>query len=256
MPTSPTPAGRPAEELAATIETVLRESLSVWWQTPPRLDWAALAVARQLLGTSEGEDDDESCGRFIPDTPRAPGLCASCGDAKGWHSLLATAEETHVVTDDSDDPEHADDCPGCEPAPPAPADRAAFEALAAEWEKRGEYGDSSITDRARELRAVLAADAAAGVQPPTTGEAELTATLVINRSDSYCDGCQKPTLPQRTHHTDISGWTPKPGGGCGARFTATRSDYRSITPAELKDVRPDLPLATTPAAPAAPEETP
>jgi hypothetical protein len=24
------------------------------------------------------------------------------------------AEETHVVTDDSDDPEHIDDCPGCE----------------------------------------------------------------------------------------------------------------------------------------------
>ncbi|MGW6652454.1 hypothetical protein AMK23_26190 [Streptomyces sp. CB02130] len=34
------------------------------------------------------------------------------------------------------------------------------EALAAEWEKRGEYGDSSITDRARELRAVLADRAA------------------------------------------------------------------------------------------------
>ncbi|MET8841474.1 hypothetical protein ABZW67_15440 [Streptomyces rubiginosohelvolus] len=58
--TTPTPADRPAEELAATIETVLRESLPVWWQTPPRLDWAALAVARQLLGTSaaEGAADD------------------------------------------------------------------------------------------------------------------------------------------------------------------------------------------------------
>ncbi|MFF2864543.1 hypothetical protein ACFVSX_32265 [Streptomyces rubiginosohelvolus] len=99
----------------------------------------------------------------------------------------------------------------------------------------------------------LAADAAAGVQPPTS-EAELTATLVINRTDSYCDGCRKPTLPQRTHHTDISGWTPVPGGGCGARFTATRSDYRDITPDELREVRPDLPPATPPAAPAAPEE--
>ena len=27
------------------------------------------------------------------------------------------AEETHVVADDSDDPEHVDDCPGCVPAP-------------------------------------------------------------------------------------------------------------------------------------------
>ena len=25
-------------------------------------------------------------------------------------------EETHVVADDSDDPEHVDDCPGCRPA--------------------------------------------------------------------------------------------------------------------------------------------
>jgi hypothetical protein len=29
------------------------------------------------------------------------------------------AEETHVVADDSDDPEHVDDCPGC--AAPQPA---------------------------------------------------------------------------------------------------------------------------------------
>ncbi|MGW4040444.1 hypothetical protein ACWEIM_29915 [Streptomyces sp. NPDC004778] len=56
-------------------------------------------------------------------------------------------------------------------APPAPADRAALEALAAEWEKRGRYGDSSITDRARELRAVLAADAAADFVPEAVAAA-------------------------------------------------------------------------------------
>ena len=35
------------------------------------------------------------------------------------HSLLesVTDEETHVVADDSDDPEHVDDCPGCTAAP-------------------------------------------------------------------------------------------------------------------------------------------
>ena len=27
-----------------------------------------------------------------------------------------SSEETHVVADDSDDPEHIDDCPGCNPA--------------------------------------------------------------------------------------------------------------------------------------------
>jgi hypothetical protein len=51
------------------------------------------------------------------------------------------AEETHVVTDDSDDPEHADDCPGCEAFSlightaavlPAPVDRAAILREAAE----------------------------------------------------------------------------------------------------------------------------
>ncbi|MFJ6239805.1 hypothetical protein ACIQH0_37760 [Streptomyces griseus] len=46
-------------------------------------------------------------------------------------------------------------------APASPSLAARFEALAAEWERRGEYGDSSITDRARELRAVLAAAPAA-----------------------------------------------------------------------------------------------
>ncbi|MEU0354915.1 ParB N-terminal domain-containing protein, partial [Streptomyces cyaneofuscatus] len=49
--------------------------------------------------------------------------------------------------------------------------RARFEALAAEWEKRGEYGDASLLWGARAIRATLAADAAAGVQPPTEGEA-------------------------------------------------------------------------------------
>ena len=34
------------------------------------------------------------------------------------HASYCTAavEETHIVADDSDDPEHVDDCPGCEPA--------------------------------------------------------------------------------------------------------------------------------------------
>jgi hypothetical protein len=36
-------------------------------------------------------------------------LAATTGD-------LAAAEETHIVADGSDDPEHVDDCPGCTPA--------------------------------------------------------------------------------------------------------------------------------------------
>ncbi|MFD3814971.1 hypothetical protein ACFWRZ_07885 [Streptomyces rubiginosohelvolus] len=127
--TSPTTPDRPADQLHAAAEraretgdplhTALAELLDRQGNIAAEMQdflgeefqdgaldqnvYDALAVARQLLGTSTGEDG-ESCGRFVPDTPRAPGLCASCGDAKGWHSLLATAEPA---------------------APPAPADRAA-----------------------------------------------------------------------------------------------------------------------------------
>lgn len=50
--------------------------------------------------------------------PAAACTCASAGDAfapAGHYRDCpqAAAEETHVVGDDSDDPEHIDDCPGC-----------------------------------------------------------------------------------------------------------------------------------------------
>ncbi|WP_327333690.1 hypothetical protein [Streptomyces anulatus] len=142
----PTPAAdRPTEVLAATIETVLRESLPVWWQTPPRLDWAALAVARQLLAVPHApavwSDGDplmeavasavwEQCrteNSIVVDDPRnIAAVAATVARQLLGTSVAEGGEETHVVTDDSDDPEHADDCPGCEPAPPAPADRAAL----------------------------------------------------------------------------------------------------------------------------------
>ena len=46
--------------------------------------------------------------------------------------------------------------------------RARFEALAADWEQRGEYGDASLTWGARGIRAVLADEA----QQPTPAETE------------------------------------------------------------------------------------
>lgn len=133
MPTTPTPADRPADQLraAAYLASTPAELATLLTRLADASDHhgtgeggvvatlvhPALAVARQLLGTTEGEDDDESCGRFVPDTPRAPGLCASCGDAKGWHSLLATTKPA---------------------APPASADRAAVLRVAAgECDKAG-----------------------------------------------------------------------------------------------------------------------
>ena len=32
---------------------------------------------------------------------------------------------------------------------------------------------------------------------------ELTATLVINITSSYCDHCHQPVLPKSTHHVDV-----------------------------------------------------
>jgi hypothetical protein len=71
---------------------------------------------------------------------------------------------------------------------------------------------------------------------------QLTATLVINITSSYCGNCRKPVMPKSIRHDDICGWTPKPGGGCGALFIDMRSDYVNLTSAELLRVRPDLPI--------------
>ncbi|MFE7370120.1 hypothetical protein [Streptomyces anulatus] len=196
---------------------------------PDGSDHPALAVARQLLGTSAAEGGDESCGRFVPDTPRAPGLCASCGDAKGWHSLLATAEPA---------------------APPAPADRAATrdrirraicEAEGFAWDtdmlEPDEYGE--VADA---VLAVLADDAAAGVQPPTSETEPARRRLTPNEHDRawYAiegsageDGADPDTILNAVLH-------------------ALRID--APTAAEEQAASPSR-RATPPAAPAAPEET-
>lgn len=38
--------------------------------------------------------DAGQCTQFVPDIPRAPGLCANCGDSSRWHPQ---ADETHLV---------------------------------------------------------------------------------------------------------------------------------------------------------------
>jgi hypothetical protein len=77
---------------------------------------------------------------------------------------------------------------------------------------------------------------------------ELTATLFIGITDSRCGHCRQPTLLRDdqgapiTHHTDVSGYDPEPGGGCGARFVDTGRDHTAITSWHLRNVRPDLPV--------------
>ncbi|MEU5036088.1 hypothetical protein AB0G48_18300 [Streptomyces rubiginosohelvolus] len=77
---------------------------------------------------------------------------------------------------------------------------------------------------------------------------EVTATLLIGDSTTVCSNCKKPTLLYGvSRHTDIPGWKPKPGGGCGARFVRTDALDRSqpISAARLKELRPDLPVRGT-----------
>jgi hypothetical protein len=73
---------------------------------------------------------------------------------------------------------------------------------------------------------------------------EQTATLLVDRTSSTCGGCGKPTLPSALTHANVSGYDPKPGGGCGARFTAIRSVSRVVDEEDLRRLRPDLPIAT------------
>ncbi|MGC5263892.1 hypothetical protein ACPXCO_23015 [Streptomyces cyaneofuscatus] len=78
---------------------------------------------------------------------------------------------------------------------------------------------------------------------PAPSAAEVTATLFVDNFESRCGNCQKPTLLHGVHrHTDISGWQPEPGGGCGARFVNIASRSRAVSDARLRELRPDLPV--------------
>lgn len=80
--------------------------------------------------------------------------------------------------------------------------------------------------------------------PNTTPGDEQTATLLVDRTSSACGGCGQPTLPSALTHANVSGYDPKPGGGCGARFVAIRSVNRAVTEGHLRSMRPDLPVDT------------
>ncbi|MEV7654608.1 hypothetical protein AB0O39_10600 [Streptomyces anulatus] len=164
------------------------------------------------------------------------------------------------------------------PGETAPAPLAArFEALAAEWEARGEYGDSSITDRARELRAVLAGEAQPARRRLTPNEHDrawhaieggvgedgadpgtvLNAVLHALRIDAPTAAEEQAASPRRrlageaaagAHQTEQAtrpGRCPVmiPGGG------------RCEKNADHQATQPDDPHTPTPAVPAAPEET-
>ncbi|MDJ0342232.1 hypothetical protein QMK19_03400 [Streptomyces sp. H10-C2] len=79
--------------------------------------------------------------------------------------------------------------------------------------------------------------------PAPAPAAELTATLLVGSLASRCSNCRMGTLISGvTHHRDVSGYSPQPGAGCGARFTAIAAEGWAATDAELRALRPDLPV--------------
>lgn len=99
----------------------------------PRRGAARQAAGQPSLPRRDATVDPAVCPRCKGDNQDAFELCATCAAAApsctcihppeedAGHLLhasycTAAAEETHIVADDSDDPEHVDDCPGCETA--------------------------------------------------------------------------------------------------------------------------------------------
>ncbi|WP_097930930.1 MULTISPECIES: hypothetical protein [unclassified Streptomyces] len=165
----------------------------------------ALAVARQLLGTTTTED-----GRCPVMTPG--GRCEKDAD----HRAGRWPDDPHV-------PETA--------APPAPADRAATPVSQAQVTTLSELTDD--LNRRRDMAAArrLADDAAAGVQPPTTTEADTLAPWLYQRFMVAGEGWD------RLDEDDRSYWEHH---ARAVRRAVARGGFK--TP------------ATPPAAPAAPEE--
>lgn len=82
-----------AELRAAVLREAADAVASNLQDTPEYGEYVARFLRRLADEAQQPETEDESCGRFVPDTPRAPGLCASCGDARGWHSREAVEEQ-------------------------------------------------------------------------------------------------------------------------------------------------------------------
>ena len=94
-------------------------------------------IGETCRGTSTPEQDQADAAFVAAARTDVPALIAEVARLKGQRKYLLTelakrdaesgrgnealreffgeqpAEETHVVADDSDDPEHVDDCPGC-----------------------------------------------------------------------------------------------------------------------------------------------
>ena len=70
---------------------------------------------------------------------------------------------------------------------------------------------------------------------------EITAVLVINRSDSLCTQCGRGCLPWEACHKTMAGYIDYDKPGCGAKFIAVSTNYYGMDDS-VKQYRPDLPF--------------
>ncbi|MCI4045105.1 hypothetical protein [Streptomyces sp. TRM75563] len=248
MPTSPTPADRPADLLRDRIAEAAACLGHPQWDAADLADAVlavlpapALAVARQLLGTTTSENTAaEPSAAAMLSTP-----CDACDHTLNWHRNDVGCTVPRCVCGRFQDPVEA-------AAPPAPADRAAlteterqllgFALELAEEEIHARNLEIPEKDRAAltSLRR-LAADAAAGVQPPTEGEARRPGRCpVMIPSVGRCEQNADHPAP----HTPEPTVPAPPADGtrctCGGRFPTLHLHADTHEPA----------------APAAPEERP
>ncbi|MDX3343424.1 hypothetical protein PV409_36305 [Streptomyces sp. ME02-6979.5a] len=222
----------------------------------------ALAVARQLLGTTE--DEDTAAALEPQDHPgvdlfaalQHAGFDVDEANARMYAYAQMVLRQEKVTA-----------------APPAPADRAAtrdrirraiceasgFTWLPDELMEPDEYGE-----HADAVLAVLADDAAAGVQPPTTTEAD---TVLAAALDELGTLIATSSRDWGTYRVDAWIWAVLVGWDCEQNVhdetcthgaleeTAAMHGWDAATVAKARRYRAAVrALAAPPAAPAAPEE--
>jgi hypothetical protein len=54
---------------------------------------------------------------------------------------------------------------------------------------------------------------------------QITAVLVINRSNSLCTYCGRGCFPEEGYHYTLAGYKDHGKPGCGAKFIAVSTNY-------------------------------
>ncbi|MGW1980738.1 hypothetical protein [Streptomyces sp. NPDC001889] len=72
-----------------------------------------------------------------------------------------------------------------------------------------------------------------------------TAILLVDHSTTRCSHCGASAFPEDSHHTRIAtGYgSAGPLRPCGARFVAIKGVIGMVQAADLRALRPDLPIA-------------